>query len=217
MPASPKASKKAGAPKAKGAVRAKSGCYTCRIRRKKCDEQSNEDGECSTCVRLHLECLGFGAKRPEWLRESRNVSELRDKIKSFLAAQGMIKGTSGAGAKNSEQDSPFLRLSEGGYSSPSSASPPTPVLSLTEELRHPVLTLSSERDEPYPSTLNAQAYSHSGLHSAQELSPDSPYNTPRGVLFQDDPMLPPYPSLPPLSHSNNIVASLSSAGCKMYY
>jgi hypothetical protein len=26
--------KKAGAPKAKGAVRAKSGCYTCRIRRK---------------------------------------------------------------------------------------------------------------------------------------------------------------------------------------
>jgi hypothetical protein len=69
-------------------VRAKSGCYTCRsvspstlvlsftdadvahcrIRRKKCDEKSNEDGHCETCVRLRLECLGFGTKRPEWLR-----------------------------------------------------------------------------------------------------------------------------------------------------
>jgi hypothetical protein len=37
-PAPPKQqqAKKAGAPKAKGAVRAKSGCYTCRIRRKVC-------------------------------------------------------------------------------------------------------------------------------------------------------------------------------------
>lgn len=36
MPVAPKSSptKKNGAPKAKGAVRAKSGCYTCRIRRK---------------------------------------------------------------------------------------------------------------------------------------------------------------------------------------
>ena len=33
-PAGGKVSKKPGAPKAKGAVRAKSGCYTCRIRRK---------------------------------------------------------------------------------------------------------------------------------------------------------------------------------------
>ncbi|TBU33495.1 hypothetical protein BD311DRAFT_437937 [Dichomitus squalens] len=54
--------KKPGAPKPKGAVRAKSGCYTCRIRRKKCDEQPNEEGACQTCVRLRLQCLGFGAK-----------------------------------------------------------------------------------------------------------------------------------------------------------
>ena len=78
--------------KTKGAVRAKSGCYTCRIRRKvrpvvpysnlshpphlllrlcqKCDEKriNNEDGPCETCIRLKLECLGFGAKRPDWLR-----------------------------------------------------------------------------------------------------------------------------------------------------
>lgn len=73
--------------KAKGAVRAKSGCYTCRIRRKvcnnifhhhipfnlnthhqKCDEKPDAEGNCQTCVRLRLQCLGFGAKRPEWMR-----------------------------------------------------------------------------------------------------------------------------------------------------
>ena len=90
-PVNGKISKKPGAPKAKGAVRAKSGCYTCRIRRKvgspfitvtitpsttahpllqKCDEQPNNQGSCQTCVRLRLQCLGFGAKRPEWMRVS---------------------------------------------------------------------------------------------------------------------------------------------------
>ncbi|KAJ6520870.1 hypothetical protein DFH09DRAFT_1373202 [Mycena vulgaris] len=54
----------------KGAVCEKSGCYTCRIRRKKCDERSNQAGHCKTCVRLRIQCLGFGAKRPEWLRET---------------------------------------------------------------------------------------------------------------------------------------------------
>ena len=34
----------------------------------KCDEQPNEDGACQTCVRLRLQCLGFGAKRPDWMR-----------------------------------------------------------------------------------------------------------------------------------------------------
>ncbi|KAH8117770.1 hypothetical protein DFH11DRAFT_1570582 [Phellopilus nigrolimitatus] len=61
-------SKRSGTSKPKGAVRAKSGCYTCRIRRKKCDENPDADGSCQTCVRLHIQCLGFGAKRPEWMR-----------------------------------------------------------------------------------------------------------------------------------------------------
>jgi hypothetical protein len=34
----------------------------------KCDEAPNASGDCRTCVRLHLECLGFGPKRPDWLR-----------------------------------------------------------------------------------------------------------------------------------------------------
>ncbi|KAF9451915.1 hypothetical protein P691DRAFT_756906 [Macrolepiota fuliginosa MF-IS2] len=125
----PSSAKRPGAPKAKGAVRAKSGCYTCRIRRKKCDEQPNDQGHCSTCVRLRLECLGFGAKRPDWLRENRNVVQLRDKIKNFLASQGMIKGHSGSGARSSDQP-PVLRLTlteaeTPPYHSGSSSSPPS--------------------------------------------------------------------------------------------
>ncbi|KAF8969158.1 fungal-specific transcription factor domain-containing protein [Flammula alnicola] len=121
--------------KPKGAVRAKSGCYTCRIRRKKCDEKrmgGHEDGPCETCFRLKLECLGFGAKRPEWLRENSRVSSIRDRIKAHLAAQGMIKGHAGSGSRSAVQEE-FLRLSDhrdddmpyrtGGSSSSSDGSP----------------------------------------------------------------------------------------------
>ncbi|KAG6862510.1 hypothetical protein C0995_000058 [Termitomyces sp. Mi166 len=145
-------SSKRGATKQKGAVRAKSGCYTCRIRRK-CDEQPDDHGRCSTCIRLRLECLGFGAKRPEWLRgcaphkESRNVAELREKIKIFLASQGMIKGHSGTGPRGAETESPTLHLRTEEYSE-SSESPPTPTLSLTDTSR-PYHMISSIRDDPY--------------------------------------------------------------------
>jgi hypothetical protein len=109
---SPRPKKANSVAKPKGAVRAKSGCYTCRIRRKKCDEKLiGDDGPCETCFRLKLECLGFGAKRPDWLRESTRVTAIRDKIKAHLAAQGMIKGHSGSGSRSAVQED-FLRLSD---------------------------------------------------------------------------------------------------------
>jgi len=35
----------------------------------KCDEQ-REDNSCHTCKRLRIECLGWGTRRPEWMRVS---------------------------------------------------------------------------------------------------------------------------------------------------
>ncbi|KAG1887058.1 hypothetical protein F4604DRAFT_1719884, partial [Suillus subluteus] len=134
----PTQSRRIGAPKPKGVVRAKSGCFTCRIRRRKCDEQPNNDGSCQTCVRFRLECLGFGAKRPEWLRATNKVVELREKIKNFIAAQGMIKGHSGAGPRPNDQEPSILSLS-GDYTSPST-SPQTPTLSISSDERHPGIT-----------------------------------------------------------------------------
>ncbi|KAI0360197.1 hypothetical protein OH77DRAFT_1394288 [Trametes cingulata] len=158
--------KKPGAPKPKGAVRAKSGCYTCRIRRKKCDEQPNEDGACQTCVRLRLQCLGFGAKRPDWMRENNSVTELREKIKTFLASQGMIKGHSGSGPRSTEQDPPVLVLVDHLRTSPSS--PPTPTLSATSSSEgqrppHNGMNTSFERAPHYPAMPppEQQQYPHS--------------------------------------------------------
>ncbi|KAJ7762009.1 fungal-specific transcription factor domain-containing protein [Mycena maculata] len=201
MPAAPKSpvSKKPGAPKAKGAVRAKSGCYTCRIRRKKCDERQNEDGNCDTCVRLRLQCLGFGAKRPDWLRESRNVSEMRDKIKGFLAAQGMIKGHSGTGPRGADPV-PILRLDEDTTPS-SSESPPTPTLSLSpSEAPRPLQHESAIREQrqwlvstDYPHSLHPlrgnspfDGSSHSSHHDMYSNS----YNSPSLVPWNTTPRSP---------------------------
>jgi hypothetical protein len=35
----------------------------------KCDE-NRKDGSCETCLRLKIACLGFGLKKPEWMRVS---------------------------------------------------------------------------------------------------------------------------------------------------
>ncbi|CAE7102830.1 unnamed protein product [Rhizoctonia solani] len=66
-------------------IRTKGGCLTCRIRRKKCDESRDfANGGCETCSRLHIECLGYSTKRPEWLKGAR-VDDFKRKIKHFLA------------------------------------------------------------------------------------------------------------------------------------
>jgi hypothetical protein len=173
----------------------------------KCDERANEAGHCQTCVRLRLQCLGFGAKRPEWLRESRNVVDLREKIKAFLAAQGMIKGHSGSGPRNAEQEPPMLRLADD-YSS-SSGSPPTPTLSLAsvDELRplHHGLTISAMRDQTWAHM--EPTYSHSGMNSSPDgVRHESPYGSSQGSYHD---MLH-YQS--PLPSSTSLVSS-----CKTLY
>lgn len=45
------------------AVRSNTGCWTCRARRKKCDERGQP---CSTCESLNLVCHGYG-RRPDWM------------------------------------------------------------------------------------------------------------------------------------------------------
>ncbi|RPD68455.1 hypothetical protein L226DRAFT_344412 [Lentinus tigrinus ALCF2SS1-7] len=167
--------KKPGAPKPKGAVRAKSGCYTCRIRRKKCDEQPNEEGACATCVRLRLQCLGFGAKRPDWMRENNSVTELREKIKTFLASQGMIKGHSGSGPRTTEEHPPVLVLVDHLHTSPSS--PPTPTLSATssegQRPPHNGMNTSFERaPPPHYQTMPPPEQQHYG--QSHESGPDAP-------------------------------------------
>ncbi|KAL6297861.1 fungal-specific transcription factor domain-containing protein [Sparassis latifolia] len=69
----------------------KGGCWTCRVRRKKCDEE-REGESCKTCLRLGLKCLGWGVKRPDWMRDKERVAAYRAEIKEQLTREGRIRG-----------------------------------------------------------------------------------------------------------------------------
>ncbi|KAF9485136.1 hypothetical protein BDN70DRAFT_848342 [Pholiota conissans] len=69
----------------------KGGCWTCRVRRKKCDEQREGDS-CRTCKRLTIKCLGWGPKRPDWMRDKKNVDAYKASIKAQLSRAGLIRG-----------------------------------------------------------------------------------------------------------------------------
>ncbi|KAI0052302.1 hypothetical protein FA95DRAFT_1381166 [Auriscalpium vulgare] len=202
--------KKIGAPKAKGAVRAKSGCYTCRIRRKKCDEQPNDEGRCQTCCRLRLQCLGFGQKRPDWLKNN-NVTVFREKIKDFLAAQGMIKGHSGSGTRASDQEGMLVLVSESGRSDASSPHSPTLSASSSEDHRPRGLAVSDERTSQYPIM---------PMHHTQYTYPPIAADFPESrehMLPSTTELSLPFVAPPPstIMPSNNSLASMSS--CKTQY
>jgi len=71
---------------------AKGGCWTCRLRRKKCEEQREEEGgACETCRRLQIECLGWGSKRPEWMKDKKAQDEYKARIKATLLSNNIIR------------------------------------------------------------------------------------------------------------------------------
>ncbi|KAH8812836.1 fungal-specific transcription factor domain-containing protein, partial [Xylogone sp. PMI_703] len=57
------------------------GCWTCRLRRKKCDETRPV---CTTCISLELECHGYGP-RPEWMDRGVLQREQAFKVKRILS------------------------------------------------------------------------------------------------------------------------------------
>ncbi|KAG2146134.1 fungal-specific transcription factor domain-containing protein [Suillus bovinus] len=75
----------------RGALPERGGCWTCRLRRKKCDEQ-REGNSCYTCKRLRIDCLGWGSRRPEWMRDKKAVEDYKAGIKAQLTRAGLIRG-----------------------------------------------------------------------------------------------------------------------------
>ncbi|KAH7131847.1 fungal-specific transcription factor domain-containing protein [Dendryphion nanum] len=65
----------------KGALRTKHGCWTCRVRKKKCDEARPK---CTNCESLVIPCHGYGPK-PDWMdngeKERIVVKEMKEIIK----------------------------------------------------------------------------------------------------------------------------------------
>ncbi|KAG6038684.1 hypothetical protein E4U41_003895 [Claviceps citrina] len=64
-----------------GILRSKKGCWSCRLRKKKCDEGQPQ---CSTCESLRITCYGYGPK-PQWMdngeREQAMIEDFKRKIR----------------------------------------------------------------------------------------------------------------------------------------
>lgn len=60
-------------PSKSGVTRTRTGCWTCRARRKKCDESRPS---CLACLSLNLQCEGYGV-RLKWASRARPVVTFR--------------------------------------------------------------------------------------------------------------------------------------------
>ena len=69
------------------------GCWTCRVRKKKCDENYPI---CSNCSFRDMKCYGYGA-RPEWMdggeRERMVVDDLKQEVKKNLKERKALART----------------------------------------------------------------------------------------------------------------------------
>jgi hypothetical protein len=66
-----------------GKVRSNNGCYTCRLRRKKCDENRPI---CMGCQSLEITCY-FGETKPDWMDNGPKQKQMAEKIKAQVKKQ----------------------------------------------------------------------------------------------------------------------------------
>lgn len=122
----------------------------------------------------------------------------REKIKDFLAAQGMIKGHSGSGTRTSDQEGMLVLVTDHGRSDTSS--PHSPALSIDsgEDRRHNAHNISSLRHDPhYPSISLASQHSHPGYPPQQQ--PRMSFSSARESSPLNLPRLSSYHALPDMS------------------
>lgn len=68
--------------------RSKSGCWTCRLRRKKCSE---DKPECKDCLRLGLACDNSDQPRPEYMNDKKIAKKKMDEIKAITIMKKKIR------------------------------------------------------------------------------------------------------------------------------
>lgn len=76
----PKPEPKAHSPQ----YRTSGSCWTCKLRRKKCDE--GKPG-CSICASLGVPCLGYDKERPDYMTNPRKNQEMRSRIARIVQAK----------------------------------------------------------------------------------------------------------------------------------
>ncbi|KAF1737488.1 Transcriptional regulatory protein pro1 [Beauveria bassiana] len=120
-----------------GKVRSQSGCYTCRLRRKKCDEKRPV---CDGCAALEITCF-YGEQKPDWMDGGPKQRAMAETIKAQVKKQ--------AGQR---RDRKYLEMLENG----------TRMVNLNDEPAHghssDTAVFSSESDralETSPSAISA--------------------------------------------------------------
>ena len=89
------------------------GCWTCRLRRKKCDEKRES---CSTCRSLRLTCAGYGAK-PVWMDGGALEKQKAQEIKAEVHQQRKRGRHRRRGLQQRDQQHPNLQHSCQSWSS----------------------------------------------------------------------------------------------------
>jgi len=116
-------------------------------------------------------------------KENNNVTMFREKIKDFLAAQGMIKGHSGSGTRTSDQEGMLVLVTDHGRSDTSSPQSPALSVDSSDDRRRTGHPISTIRHDHYPPISLPAEHTHSS-YSSQRMSfssarESSPLNLPR--------------------------------------
>ncbi|KAK9374047.1 uncharacterized protein V1513DRAFT_125187 [Lipomyces chichibuensis] len=80
--------------------RSRTGCWTCRLRRKKCSE---EKPACAACLRLKLVCDGYG-ERPDFMKTAEAMGRKRDEIRRSIRAFKNHHAAGSVAADDSDAD-----------------------------------------------------------------------------------------------------------------
>jgi hypothetical protein len=138
-------------------------------------------GMCARAVCGFTSSISWGSHR--------DFPTVGEKIKDFLATQGMIKGHSGSGTRTSEQEGILVLVADNGQSDTSSPHSPASVDSSDDHRRPNGHNISSSCYDPHYTSISLSAqHSHTGypsqrmsFSSARDSSPSSPLNL---VLLQ---------------------------------
>ena len=77
-------------------LRSKHGCWTCRLRKKKCDENQPR---CAICESLSITCYGFGVK-PDWMDGGEKERAVANSIKEIVKHTSRRKDMTQSGKRS---------------------------------------------------------------------------------------------------------------------
>lgn len=164
-------------------TRSRHACWTCRLRRKKCDEKQPV---CERCEQSNTTCHGYGEK-PDWMDGGDKEKEELTSIRSAVAMNVASRRSKSGGTEKAERPQVIQLLTPTDIEISSPASIHTRNGIGMEVYPPSVPTKPVGEDEECPN----QLVSPSRNENSVVLSPESDTNGGRKVYNKDDTTLPP--------------------------